>query len=374
MNYQHLLFCEKSVKISVLLIIIVIFMAGLWPFTIWPQNEVRWLKESKGIQFYGRGIIYSPSPTDSPSSSFFSAGSFTIELWVQPDTESYGYVSRIFSIYDSLESEEFFIGQWKSYLILRKRILSAEGKETYQEVAVANALQKGKRCFISITSDTQNTFAYIDGRLEKIFPKFSLSPKIPKNANQIILGNSPTGKSHWLGTLLGLAIYSEMLSPCMIHQNFKKWISGKTPANLRSENDTIIFSFSESSGMIIKDQMNRHSLLMPVRFQLIQKVILQSPWKEFRWKFYYFEDIFLNIIGFIPFGFFTSALLKNKFKSNPRFSLLVIVLGFCLSLLIELIQVYLPNRDSQTMDVLTNTLGSYLGIMLFRFKPILIPI
>jgi glycopeptide antibiotics resistance protein len=126
---------------------------------------------------------------------------------------------------------------------------------------------------------------------------------------------------------------------------------------------------SEASGSEIKDQLNRHTLSMPNRFQMIQKVILEPPWKDFRWKFYYFEDIFMNLIGFIPFGFLTFTLLKSKPKSQRGASIFVIVLGFLISILIETIQVYLPSRDSQAMDVLANTFGTYLGIILFRFKP-----
>lgn len=374
MNYHLLLFKEKSIKIACLFTIIIILVAGLWPFNFWPQNEVSWLKDSVGVHFYGRGIIFSPPPANSSSPSLFSGGPLTIGLWLQPDTEPGSSLPRILSIYYVNDGEDFFIGQWKSELILRKRILNAQGKASYREVGVENALPQGQKRFIAITSDRQNTSVYVDGRLEKTLLNFTLTPKAGKKANRIILGNSPTGKEYWMGMLFGLAIYNDLLSPDMINQDFQNWISDKSPAISKSENPPIIFSFVESPGMIIKDHLKRHTLLMPNRFQIIQKVILEPLWKDFRWKFYYFEDIFLNIFGFIPFGFFTFARLRNKFKSNLGSSLLVVVLGVFFSLLIELIQVYLPSRDSQTMDVLTNTLGTYLGIILFRFKPILNPI
>jgi hypothetical protein len=39
-----------------------IFMAGLWPFNLFPENKVRWLKDQNGIEFYGQSLIFSTIP------------------------------------------------------------------------------------------------------------------------------------------------------------------------------------------------------------------------------------------------------------------------------------------------------------------------
>jgi len=61
----------------------------------------------------------------------------------------------------------------------------------------------------------------------------------------------------------------------------------------------------------------------------------------------------INILGFIPFGFFFSALLL-KITGLRRLSayLLIVALGTGLSFTIELIQPYLPTRGSSLTDVL----------------------
>ncbi len=365
MTARHFLCTEKFIKTACLFTIIIILVAGLWPFNFFPKNEVQWLKERNGIHFYGRGIIFGPPPTNNPSPPLFPGGPVTIELWLQPDTEPGSSLPRILSIYDARDGEDFFIGQWKSELILLKRTLNAEGKVSYREVGVANALPLGQRRLIAITSDRRKTSIYIDGRLEKHFPNLTLVPIDEKNANQIVLGNSPTGKEYWKGFLFGLAIYHDSLSSDIITQNYQNWISGKPPSIIKSVNQPIIFPFAESPEAIIKDQLNRHTLLMPNRFPIIQKVILEPPWKDFRWKLYYFEDAFINIIGFIPLGFFIFAWARNKFKSNRNSFLLVITLGFLLSFLIEITQSYLPSRNSQLIDILTNVLGTFLGAIIF---------
>ena len=79
-------------------------------------------------------------------------------------------------------------------------------------------------------------------------------------------------------------------------------------------------------------------------------------------------DITVNILGFLPFGFFLSAWLRLvKNLPAPRAYGISILLGFCLSLAIELIQVYLPTRDSSLMDVFSNTMGTAAGVLLFKY-------
>ncbi len=46
--------------------------------------------------------------------------------------------------------------------------------------------------------------------------------------------------------------------------------------------------------------------------------------------------------------------------------LVVVVVGSGSSLLVEILQVYLPTRDSSLVDVISNTTGTALGVLLFR--------
>jgi len=57
--------------------------------------------------------------------------------------------------------------------------------------------------------------------------------------------------------------------------------------------------------------------------------------------------------------FSTARAIKNAAAT-------AILLGFLTSLMIEVLQAYLPTRDSGMHDLITNTLGTGLGVLLYR--------
>jgi glycopeptide antibiotics resistance protein len=68
-----------------------------------------------------------------------------------------------------------------------------------------------------------------------------------------------------------------------------------------------------------------------------------------------------NIALFIPFGFFASC-----YSSTLRPKTIVIV-GFLLSLCIEIVQLFfVPFRSFDIDDILLNTFGTAIGVLLFR--------
>jgi len=79
----------------------------------------------------------------------------------------------------------------------------------------------------------------------------------------------------------------------------------------------------------------------------------------------YWKGLLKNIIGFIPLGscFYAYFSLVRHCK---RPALITIILGATISLTIEVLQGYLPTRDSGTTDLITNTLGTYGGIMVCK--------
>ena len=67
-----------------------------------------------------------------------------------------------------------------------------------------------------------------------------------------------------------------------------------------------------------------------------------------------------NIAMFVPFG----VLVPLAFVRLPRF--VTLALGFATTLTIELVQSTLPSRFSTVSDVVANTLGAAIGLLVLR--------
>ncbi len=77
-------------------------------------------------------------------------------------------------------------------------------------------------------------------------------------------------------------------------------------------------------------------------------------------------DVLANIVLFTPLGFgFASAIAKRKIHPITKL-LAILCLCFCLSLTIELLQVFLPGRQATPLDVVSNTLGGGVGFFMFQ--------
>lgn len=68
------------------------------------------------------------------------------------------------------------------------------------------------------------------------------------------------------------------------------------------------------------------------------------------------KNLILNIVMFLPIGFFYGLTTKRRGA---------LVVGACLSLGIETLQLFIPARTPSIMDILTNTLGAGLGALAY---------
>lgn len=188
----------------------------------------------------------------------------------------------------------------------------------------------------------------IDGKLKNVNTHFSIFENNKKFPLHIMLGNSPTGKHYWTGNIYGFALFDNLLT-----QN--KWIISQ-------------YLFNEKSGTIIKNLVNLGpELIIPSKFIMIKKTILNPPWKECDAIFCHITDILLNIAGFIPFGFFFYAYLWKVIRLSNRSSLLIAIFsGLGISLTIELLQVFLPTRSSSLTDLTCNISGTVTGTLILH--------
>lgn len=89
---------------------------------------------------------------------------------------------------------------------------------------------------------------------------------------------------------------------------------------------------------------------------------LQHPQAVLSLKYFARKDFVINVLGFVPLGFLAMGFLTET-RSAGEGRDLAWTLAFCfaVSLIIELLQVYLPGRTSSMYDLIANAVGALLG-------------
>ncbi len=345
-----------------LVIVLGYFVVGLWPFDFQPSNRVTWLSDRSGLHFEPYGIAYDPAPL--PTAGDGRSPNFTVELWLEAQHEPVNDVFDMVTIHNRRLPLDFSLYQWRRDFILRATTQPPQPAGSRSEAGVDDLLSERTVQFITLRGDGSGTDFYLDGSAVEHFPRFVPSPEAWDG--QLILGNSASGKHSWTGQLFGLALYNRALDPAEIARHATLWTQGRAGQLTNAPGLMALYLFDEGRGRAAADSSaNRHHLILPVRFQPVHREFLISPSKDIAYNRPDYSDIAVNIFGFVPFGlcFFLHrrSLKPKRWAVN---ALLVVLAGAAVSLAIEIIQAWLPNRVSSTTDLLTNTTGTLLGVVL----------
>ena len=341
------------VRVACLLVLIIILIAGLWPFHV-PKNEVGWLSGDNGLYFGQHGSIVSAGPLEVTKAQ--SGNSCTIELWLQP--ARIDAAGTILAFYDlGSGTVPFEIRQFRNGMGLRHT--SPSGANELSEIYVPDVLSGSRPAFVAIRSGNDGTSLYVDGNLRKSVPTFVFSSR--DLTGEFVIGDAPANSFNWSGTVKGLAIYNRELTDAEVSQEFANWTKFGRPNAIKGEDLIASYLFNEGNGRVVRNQVNSATnLLISDRFKVFHQKFLERPWDEFSTGWHYWKDVAVNVIGFIPLGFcfrgYFGTILKIK-----RSTWTAIAFGFAVSLTIELLQSYLPTRDSGMTDLITNTSGTALG-------------
>jgi VanZ family protein len=350
---------------------IVILIAGLWPFSFSPENGAHWLHNRNGISFNGRGIVYSHEPLNIPGENLYNKG-ISIEILLIPNNDALFHVdhwdyAQIFSLFkQSQRTEVLTLGQWESSFIVRS---SVNDTKEYKEIELDNALETGKTVLMTITSETEGTTIYKNGKPEIFYPDFVLITEDNKISGQIILGNSSTGKlPSWQGNLLGLAIYNRPLSKAEVFGHYQLWLQKQEIFEQENGKPVALYLFDEGQGTLaINHAGPRKNLIIPNTFKMLQKSIMTLPEETFSLKPFVLKDVIVNTMGFIIFGLVIIAYIHETILWQQYKYLIVVILCGFISLGIETVQVFLPSRTSSVTDLTLNIFGAFLVIILFPY-------
>ena len=352
-----------TLGIFVLLTLAATLTAGLWPFSV-PRNDVTWANSENAIVFGTHGSAFSRTM---PKFAGLDSEAFTLELWVRPaDVWATG---TIFASYDPNAKRQFAVMQDDRALVLR---LAGEMIDpgVARELRLEDVFRE-QAMFLTVASDGRNVSVFVDGH--RILQATDLPLSIKDLSGQMILGGAALRDRSWSGRIKGLAIYGRELNQQTILQHARNWTQEGDPGSGSSEHLLALYLFRERSGDVIHSAVSSGvDLDIPMRFKVIDHLRFETPVSESKAGANYLKNALVNVIGFVPLGFLT-ALFAAAFWKPRRATVIAILLGAATSLTIEYFQSFLPTRYSGTTDLVTNTIGSWMGAVLYfataRFLP-----
>jgi hypothetical protein len=241
------------------------------------------------------------------------------------------------------------------------------GRQMRKFLETDRAFRAGQKTLVTITGAADLTVVYVNGSPAKVSSSFGLTSD--DLAGRLVLGTSTVNAS-WTGEIDGLAVYDSILSPVVIQTHYQRWLRAETPVSPGDKQPVALYRFNEGARNTVHDQTGRTGdLQIPSRYFVLHPSFLESPAGAFldrdsgwrRWS--YWANVLLNVVGFVPMGFFFTAYfcLVGKIR-RPRVS--VVAMGLAVSLSIEIGQYFLPTRNSGANDLITNTLGTAIGVVL----------
>jgi VanZ family protein len=332
--------------------------AGLTPFKR-PRNAVTWLGNEDGVRLGQDGTIWSAGAFSKSDPQ--SEPSCSLEIWLQPDSTSAS--GTVLAFYTPENPLQFLLQQYRGLLIVSRQMQGDRSRAL--TIGTEGVFRTINPVFVSLTSGPENAAMYVDGKLARSFPNVRIGDGC---TGELVIGTSPVGESSWSGQLKGLALYKEELTPTEVLQHYQIWSRLGRPKLSENEHAVAVYLFNERSGNTVhNDSGGGIDLDIPERFSLLHQHLLNPFWNEFKPSASYWSDVLVNIVGFIPLGFFFYA-YWSLVRPIKRPGLTTVILGLAVSLTIEILQSYLPTRDSGTTDLITNTLGTFLGVRLCATK------
>jgi hypothetical protein len=336
------------------LVLVGILVAGLWPFHA-PRNQVRWLNGANGLLFKRHGSIVSADAfTADPSQD--KAGC-SLEIWLEPNrVDSSGTILAFYR--PESRSVPFALRQSLADLVILRTGQNSPHNLGKPKIYINDLFRHRQLVLVTIVSGESGTSVYADGSLVRKVSNFRFSSG--DLTGRLIAGNSPTTTDNWSGHLRKIAIYQRQFSAAEISEHSASLAKGTQPG-LTQSTVVALYLFDEGSGNVVHNRADPATdLLIPERFFILHPQFLENPRSEFRPDWNYWKNVGINIGGFIPLGFFFFAYLSTLRKMKQAMAI-TIVLGFAVSLTIEVLQAFLPTRDSGMTDLVTNTFGTALG-------------
>ena len=279
-----------------------------------------WVADRNAVRFGKHATAFSTAPLFSES-----VGSCSIEMSLRP---SFSDGSGTFlGFYDSSGVLGLSLHQSLTDLRVDSEIRRGKPAKMY----LGDVFRAGKAVLLTVVSGPSGTTVYVNGALVRQVSEFRSSSPC---SGRFVVGDSPKTQDTWEGELDGLAIYRDQLTPEQALLNYRSWRNSGRPDESIGAIPAALYLFDERDGRLIRDHRKSGvNLSIPERYRVVRETLYESPWSAFQPTMGWVNDVLVNVIGFMPFGFTLSALLWcTGWKKS---GLITVLGGLLVSLTIE---------------------------------------
>ena len=183
-----------------------------------------------------------------------------------------------------------------------------------------------------------------------------------------MLGNGLDGKHGWWGEIHGLAVFDRTLNIGELERLQFKVADGGLASIIDAPGIVMLVPGSGNDPQIADDLIahragTNQAILIPDRFAAMGSVLRTLPLSPFPPDPATYPDLILNVLLFLPFGWVAASLSRQRTGLPAVLAGLgIVIAGATLSLGLEAQQLLIPSRSPGTSDILTNTIGTLIGV------------
>ncbi len=329
-------------------------------------NNVKWLPPGQGLAFDRFSIAYTDDffPMDSSGANPGANQGLTIEMVLHCANVVRPAFRYVLSVSDGDDRRQLLIGQWLNWLIAMNGD-DHEGSRGVARLSADMSKTDSHQIFLTIISGQQGSSIYLNGvrfndhaRLQLYFPHRQ------GHKTHLILGSSLHGGKPWHGDISMLAIYDVALSDADVTDHYHQWAAGRHLEEDGGPALRMYYRFDPTqTGTVRNLAADEYHLNIPVFMTILKKKFLAWPNVNQDGR-RLTRDMLVNLVGFMPLGFLLCLVLDRLEGLSGRYKgLLAVGIAFAFSLSLEVVQAWIPPRDSSVLDLILNTAGAAVSVI-----------
>lgn len=349
----------------------IILVVGLNPRHSLFTNKVNRLTDGPGLRFRKYGIACTKPfdvPLDAAPVMPDGPPGFSMEIAFTSHHQGNSRFGILFMFHDGDDDAQLLMGQWRNHIVVMNGDDFDYSRKAPRVSTDLSELPQAP-VVVTVTTDGEGTRLYLNGRRVDENRRLTLSFPGGGRSSALVMGNSVYGNIVWEGDIHGFAVYPHALAAADVSKHYAEWLESRDFSHALTAAPSMLYLFDGRPGAPVLDRSGRgRHLEVPTRMTVLKRQFLIFSPTDFSLRSAFIQDVVVNFVGFVPFGLvFTLLFRRGPLRIQRHAIAFAVILGFAVSLAIEIGQAWIPSRSSSLLDLIMNTAGTGTGAMIHGF-------